>query len=188
MKRIFSSLLPLMICAAASAAEPPKPTAGTNVMSIDCRNGFEYAAPTASYKGSVVVIDPQMKLTCELLTVYFSTNQTNSGRIETIVAVTDVVIHQQDTIATGEQAVYTATNDVVTLTGNAQLDTPQGVLRGAIIILDRKNNTLYAPGKVFMQGKPNTGLFGTNSLGITLPGPKAATTNTVPPKPSETKK
>ncbi len=174
MKNIVLLFLFLLAGMAAPAAEVPKPGGATNEMVIECDNGFEYLAPKAVYQGNVRVTDPRMKLTCELLTVYF---ETNSGRIDTIIAERNVAIRQQDTVATGAQAVYTATNDIVTLSGNAVLDTPQGLLRGALIILDRKNNKLYAPGKVFMEGKPGAGLFGTNTLGITLPGPKPATTN-----------
>jgi lipopolysaccharide transport protein LptA len=184
MKKFFLPFLFLIAAAPAPAAEPGKRAGATNEMVIECDNGFEYLAPKAIYQGNVRVTDPQMKLTCELMTVFF---QTNSGRIDTIIAENNVAIRQQDTVATGERAVYTATNDIVTLSGNAVLDTPQGLLRGALIILDRKNNKLYAPGKVFMEGKPGAGLFGTNSLGITLPGPKPAATN-APAAPPPNKK
>src|SRR5207247_1900811 len=67
-------------------------------------------------------------LECELLTVSFRTNNptptaeasaTNAaGRIERIVAETNVLIMARDTTILGDRAVYTASNEVVVVTGD----------------------------------------------------------------------
>jgi len=169
MKKILLLLLLLSLCHPAFGAgiAPPQ---GTNQMVIMAENGFEYAPPTVVYRGNVRVLDPQMELMCEQLTVYF---QTNNDRIEMIIAETNVLMVQNETWAAGDRAVYSATNDVVTLSGNVVLDTPQGYLIGSTIIYDRKLNKLFAPGKVIMGSHPGGGLFGTNTFGLNLPGAKA---------------
>jgi lipopolysaccharide export system protein LptA len=166
------------------AAQAVPSATRTNQMTILADGGFEYESPKAVYQQNVRVFDPQMTLTCELLTVYFETNTpstqavraTNaapgsaSQRLSVIVAETNVVMVQKDGRATADRAVYTATNDLVKLTGNARLETLQGIMRCETIYYDRVKGKLYAPGKVYMEGRSGMNLFGTNAFSFGLPG------------------
>ena len=55
---------------------------------------------------------------------------------------------------TGAKAVYAADRDVLELTGNPVLTTPQGQLRGELVILDHANTTLKATGNWRMKLNP----------------------------------
>ena len=143
---------------------------GTNDIIILSDDGGRYRPPVAVYRGNVRVTDTQVALTCELLTIYF---QTNSEKLDMIIAETNVVISQKGTIAFADKIVYTATNDVIVLTGtlgDAMIDAPQGWWTGGMIIYDRKDNSIYSPGPLKMGGPVKGGLFGTNTLGLGLPG------------------
>ena len=166
----FSSLI------ADTNRSPSASAAATNEIVIACEEGGHYQPPIAVYRGNVRVTDFQVALTCELLTIYF---QTNSEKVDLIIAETNVVISEKATIAFADKAVYTATNDIVVLTGlsgDAIIDSPQGWWTGGIIIYDRKDNSIYSPGPLKMGGPVKGGLFGTNTLGIGLPGSKPVET------------
>jgi lipopolysaccharide transport protein LptA len=181
MKPFAAFLLLVTACGAAWGVGPQTGTTSTNELVIECDDGFEYAGATAIYRGNVRATDPQMSLRCEVLTVTFQTNQTNSAKIEQIVAETRVIVTQQQGQATGDLAVYLATNEVVLLMGNAVLETPQGKLLGDRVIFDRKSNKLTAPGPVRMVLKPDAfgeagmSLLGTNAF--RLPGAAPAKRN-----------
>jgi lipopolysaccharide export system protein LptA len=103
-----------------------------------------------------------MKLRCELLTVDLPQS---GGRVSHIVAETNVVIDATDSKgqtmhATSDKAVYhfelvdSVTNETVTLTGNAKVETPQAWITGEPIIWNRANNSLTATDQhmIFKQG------------------------------------
>lgn len=187
MTRHLPPLLWLCLVPALVAAEPPsKPAATTtNEMIILADDGFEYEPPRAVYRGNVHVSEPRMELMCELLTVFF---QTNGGRIESVVAETNVVVIQQESWATGDRAVYTASNELVVLTGHVVLDTPQGYLLGPAVTFDIRRNKLHVPGRMIMGSHPGSGLFGTNAFGITLPGVLPPASRAPAPQPPRERK
>ena len=176
MKTIYTLCLLCLTAWAASGAEAAKPAAAaTNEMIIEADGGFEYEAPTATYRRNVHVTDPQMELMCELLTVYF---QTNNNKVELLMAETNVIIIEKDNWAIGDKAVYNVTNDVVHLTGNVLIDTPQGYVLADTVIFDRKKNKLSVPpGPVKMGG---TILSGTNAAFPSIFGDRGRTN--APPK------
>jgi lipopolysaccharide export system protein LptA len=184
MKRFFVLFLLLTAGSVALPAEAPRASSSTNEVVIDSDGGFEYEASKAVYRDNVRASDAQMDLICELLTVVFETNTT---KIDMIVAETNVVILQKDGWAVSDKAVYFAAEDVLVLTGNVILDSPQGHLTSHKVIYDRKNNKMSAPGQIRMGGSAGSGLFGTNSLGIGLPGAVPPSTNR-PSSTSPTKK
>jgi lipopolysaccharide export system protein LptA len=176
MNRLLLLILSALFLVPACSAADAKPSShSTNEILITCEQGFEYLGQTAIYRGNVHAVDSQMSLTCDTLIVTFSTNQTNNSKIEKIVAESNVVITQQQGRATGDLAVYTATNDIVELHGHPVMQTPQGrVLGETKIVFDRRANRLFIPGRVKMElpsdafGKPGMSLLGTNA--IRLPG------------------
>lgn len=113
---------------------------------------FDLTARRAVYHGNVRVDDPQMILTCALLTADLPQP---GGLMKHIVAETNVVIYSVDekgqtNHATSDKAVYDfnvqdgVTNETVTLTGNAKMENSQGTLTGEPIIWDRQKNRLTA--------------------------------------------
>jgi lipopolysaccharide transport protein LptA len=113
---------------------------------------FDLNTHQAVYQGNVRVDDPQMKLTCTHLVVYLPES---GGRPNRIVAETNVVIDfadekSQKMHATSDKSVYVyaiqngATNETVTLTGNAKVENAQGWLTGEPIVWDRASNHLTA--------------------------------------------
>jgi lipopolysaccharide transport protein LptA len=114
------------------------------------RADFDLNARTATYLGNVRVTDSQMKLTCQWLVA----DLPQSGHINHIVAETNVVIdvlqNGQMTHATGDKAVYDynvqngVTNEIVTLTGNPEVTSPQMHMLADVITWDRIHNTFSA--------------------------------------------
>jgi lipopolysaccharide transport protein LptA len=123
------------------------------------------------YIGNVRFIHPQMTMTCQKLSLS-STNESNRPR--RIVAERDVVIWAIDdkgrtNRAIGGRAVYSygteggVTNEIVELSVNPQVDTPEVTITGEIIYWDRMRNTTDVRGgqKTFVwpESQPNTNLF-----------------------------
>jgi len=132
---------------------PPTPRGQTHITakSGDFDLAGHEATYRATYRGQVRVDDPQMKLTCEQLVADVPQA---SGHPNRIVAETNVVIDFTDekgqtNHATGDKAVYIyseqdgVTNEMVTLTGNPQMENAQGTQAGDVIIWDRANNKIH---------------------------------------------
>ncbi len=110
-----------------------------------------------------------MDWACERITVSLPP----AGRtVERILAERDVVFDLtgekgQKVHGTSERAIYTygmtatATNEIIELTGKAVLETTNGTLQNEVLVLDRANNKMLAPGKYKIYGLANAG--GTNS-------------------------
>jgi lipopolysaccharide transport protein LptA len=134
---------------------------------------FDLAGRRVVYHEHVRVDSPDMKMSCEWLAADLP--QTG-GRVTNIVAETNVVIDATDDKgqkmhATGDRAVYVfnvqngATNETVTLTGNARLENTQGWLTGDSIIWDRANDRLSVPSnpKMVFHQTLNGALAATNA-------------------------
>jgi lipopolysaccharide export system protein LptA len=140
----------------------------------------------AIYREDVHVDNPQMKLTCELLTVEAPTIAV--GKFSRATAETNVVIDWTDdqgtNHATANKAVYTKsitniaippaiqwqTNDTVVLFGNPLVTNPQkGTFEGDPIIWDRITDVITSPN--FHQMNINQTSTGSNGL-FDTPAPK----------------
>ncbi|HVU26186.1 MAG TPA: LptA/OstA family protein [Verrucomicrobiae bacterium] len=159
-------------------AETPAPRAPTIIHSHIW--AVDNVARRMTYSENVQVDDPQMKLTCAWLVA----DLPESGHINHIVAETNVVIDfvddkGQTNHATSDKAIYdfsvkdSTTNETVTLTGNAKVESPQGTLTGEPIIWNRAINQFTSTNftMIFRQSL-NDALIKTNS-------PALAKTNTV---------
>lgn len=126
---------------------------------------FDLKTRVAVYIGHVRVVDPQMKMTCSLMTARVP----ESGKIDSIVAEQNVVIDAIDNEgkpihATGDKAVYTysvansVTNETIELTGNPlpHVQKPGYDLTGVTITWDRVNNTFSATGQQHIVIRPQT--------------------------------
>jgi lipopolysaccharide export system protein LptA len=133
------------------------------------------------YRGNVRVDNPQMKLTCALLTV--EAPKVDTGKFNRATAETNVVIDWTDdkgpNHATSAKAVYTysltntspttdehwETNAFVVLTGNPVVTNVDGTYRSDPIVWDRINDVIISTNSLNMQidiGHTNTsGMFET---------------------------
>jgi len=156
-----------------SAAEPvPAKTPAKTVKTIITGEHFSFnpLKHVAVYTGDVVVIDPQMDLLCDKLTIHFVDKKKDpvkpkippvpvvpkkptvapmvglGGNIDKIIAEGDVeIINKKDrTRAVGGHALYTAKTEVMVLTVDPKLFTKQGVLLAKMIEYNRVTGELSA--------------------------------------------
>ena len=147
--------LPLLLAAGVFAAETNRPPARPGLEIKADFSIFDLKGNTAYYSNNVVLIDPPAKpgdaptiLHCRELTA----RRSLSNKLDNIVAFGKVMIDQGEMHARGERAVYTATNELMVLTGGFDADHPmpelyspaQGTLTGDVIIYDRVNGRLSA--------------------------------------------
>ena len=92
-----------------------------------------------TFEGNVLVIDPKITVRSDHMVVYFgeaknpqATNLVNRS-LQKIEAHGAVVITSEDKKAVSENAVYTAVDGKVVLTGNPQVEGPDGVVTGSKI-------------------------------------------------------
>lgn len=187
MKPLLFSLIVGMVAVVSSRAADPKPAEpipakpataadGTNVLIIACENGQELDIPNGrvTYWGNVNVLDADMSLNCEMLTVYF---RTNISRPDLIVAETNVFITKNDLLAVADRLVYNATNELVTLTGNVIFDTPQATVAGEVVTYNLKTGQARIESKVvnIISVGAGAGFMGSNAFSIPVSGAKPAT-------------
>lgn len=152
------TLLTLACCvstlAQSNVLESALPARGTNAEThIDSNHAeFDLAARRAVYQGNVRVNDPQLRLTCELLTVELPQS---GGRPEHLIARTNVVMDSVDekggtNHATSDMAIYDyivkdgVTNEIITLSGHARAENSQVILYGEPITYNRQTGSLTA--------------------------------------------
>ena len=127
--------------------QPPAPKTNAPTKIDSDSADFDLNGRQAVYHGRVRVDSPQMKLTCEQLTVDLPPE---GGRINHVVAETNVVIDATDEKGatnhiTSDKAVYdykvqdAVTNETITLTGNPLVKNAQGTQAADEIIWDRAN-------------------------------------------------
>jgi lipopolysaccharide transport protein LptA len=137
----------------ASTNVPPRERPPTEIFSDSA--DFNLKTRIAVYTGRVRVVDPQMKLTCDLLTAKVPES---GGKIDSIVAEGNVVIDTVDEQgrpihATSDKAVYaykvenSVTNETVELTGHPCVQSPMGSLTSETVVWDRLNNKFRAVGQ-----------------------------------------
>lgn len=127
----------------------------------------------AAYHGHVQVIDPKVRLTCELLVLDLPEG---GGHLSHVLAQTNVVVDFTDQGAkyriTSEQAVYDykvvnfVTNETVTFTGNPIASTAQGTIYADPMIWDRADGHLHFPKSPRMISNQN---LNTSGAGLSLP-------------------
>jgi lipopolysaccharide export system protein LptA len=144
---------------------------------IFCQEYTLQPPQSALFQGRVRIVHPQMNLTCETVTL---DSPRPDGSLHTIIAQNSVEFDltdekDQKIHGTGRKAVYTynatsaATNDVVELTGNPILVMTNGTFQNSVIILDRMNGRLLAPGEYTMRGV----LDASATNGALFPKPKS---------------
>ncbi len=187
---------PVVVAAAEVAPATPAPSAPApkaapafkprGDVEISSEGGFEYDGETGRviYKGKVQVLDPAKDprtiITCDWLSTILPPA---GGKVGEIIALTNVVIKVRDDkgaqMATGARAVFNATNDTITITGNPVVEMPSGTLFGdQYVIYNRLTEKFEAPGRIKMVARqgaplPIPGFSSTNSPAIkNNPAPK----------------
>lgn len=201
--RALLFLLPLLsgIAWLARGAQPDAVSgaSGTNNLIIVCTNGADVTESTglAVFHGEVRVLEPQMYLECELMTLRFQTNSTGGiaksagagltnvdARIETIIAETNVLIMARGITILGDKAVYTATNEEIVVTGSMVIiENEKGYTYGDHFVYNRRTGSGYAVGTVLQEIK----MEGTNSFRPALGPVRRPTTSTNSPAGRESK-
>ena len=142
---------------------------------------FDLKSRQAVYRGNVVVEDPRVNLTCDVLTARLPTNGT---RVDSIIAESNVVMLMPDkgatNRATADKAVYTysvsagVTNEVLELTGSPAIETAQGTMTGTKITWDRARDNISATDS-HMSYRPSTNAPANVVSTNATPEPKPAT-------------
>ncbi|MEI7730019.1 MAG: hypothetical protein WCO56_10635 [Verrucomicrobiota bacterium] len=83
------------------------------------------------------------------------------GGVQTIISEENVVIEEGTSRVTGTRAVYSATNELVVVTGLARWETEQAEGKGERLVLDRKQNRFEAYDATYTKLRPSLG--GTNT-------------------------
>ncbi len=141
------------VTAESTAGKASKTTITANTMSYD------YKRSIAIFQDNVVVIDPQVKLEADALTVLFdSTNE-----IKSVTAVGNVRIKSDDKAATCNKAIYLAQSGEILLTGDAVLMRNNDTLEGRqITFWLNEERVLCKPGKLIIysdQERSGTDVF-----------------------------
>jgi len=152
-------LLAWLSLTAAVAAADSNPSTNRPALTIDAGfSRFDLKSNFFLYSNGVTVFDPPARsgeaptiMTCKWLTAQRGTN----GRLELIVAHESVDMVQGDKNGRGGLAVYTATNELMTLTEAFDpadtnmpmpvLFSPQGTQTGPEIVYDRLHDQLIMP-------------------------------------------
>ena len=125
---------------------------------------FDYQNSYAIFEENVVVIDAELKLTADKLTVRFG----EDGEVNFIEAKGQVFIQQEDRTARSELATYEVDTGKITLTQNPQVMRGRDLLQGETIIFWRDQNKMICKPKarliIFPKGDDSNGssrkLFG----------------------------
>ena len=103
---------------------------------------LDYRTNAAVFRGTVRVDDSQGGgLTCGRLTNFFAGP---NGKLVELVAQDEVVFHQGETGVTADRAVYRATNETITLTGNPAWKIPEGSGRSELLVLHPRQRQFVA--------------------------------------------
>ncbi len=152
MKKLLSRTACVAVAVGLALAEEAQPP-------VQIKSGtweFDYQTGTQHYWGDVEVTLPGLlRLSCmDLVTV----QQSSTNRPDALLATTNVVIEITRPAqrpgetplvlkAYGDRAVYTATNELVTLTGSdPRIVAPQGTTRGKVITYDLGTGRIRASG------------------------------------------
>lgn len=127
---------------------------------------FDYQKQYALFEKNVVVVDPEMRLYADRMTVRFGAD----NRLSEIKAEGHVHIVQEDKEARSELAIYNLLQGVIILTGKPQVTRGQDVLTGDKITFWRNENRMIVEprARLVLQSEPGgqrQGLMGEQPRG-----------------------
>ena len=130
----------LMLCIALLVgvvyAEPEKKAGSTKVTSN--RLDFDYKRMVAVFTGDVVVLDPEVKITTDKLTMAFGDDES----VKLVTCRGKVKIWYEDKIASAKQAIYQAEKGEIELLGDAVLQRSGDTVKGDRIVFNLHNETM----------------------------------------------
>ncbi|MFH0810898.1 MAG: lipopolysaccharide transport periplasmic protein LptA [Pseudomonadota bacterium] len=147
---LFAALVPQAAPAGTAARMPPKEEPIT--ITSD-RMEASAAGDVVTFSGNVVATQAEGMLKARNIKVYYRTlpdSKEQQRQIQRIEAEGGVMIVQGKRIATGEKAVYSATDRTIVLSGQAKVKQEQDWVRGSRITLyldDSRSVVEGAPGK-----------------------------------------
>jgi len=121
-----------------STAAPTVITSDELQMSLDKK--------VATFTGHVKVVDAQGTMIADKMVVHIGEEGKGSS-VTKIEATGGVVISQEGRRAIADEAVYTATDRIVILSGAAQVQTGNSIVTGETIVYDMGRNTAVVKGK-----------------------------------------
>jgi lipopolysaccharide transport protein LptA len=119
------------------------------------------------FSGKVVVVGTNFHMTCQEMTVYFTTD----NKVDKLVAIGDVIITQPDRVTHCGHAEYYHDSDTFVLTDQPVILDHKNQVKGPRITIDRKTQKMTVEGgrtTVIMQDS-NLGSTSTNSTSATPP-------------------
>lgn len=133
----------------------------------------------ATFTGHVKVVDPQGTMTADKMIVYLTQQGDSENGVRRIEATGGVVIAQEGSKAIGDEAIYSAVDRTVVLSGAAQVQTDQGIVTGETVIYDMAKGTANVKGRPRLilpgqGGSSKTSLFPASPKPQTQPKPQAA--------------
>jgi lipopolysaccharide export system protein LptA len=170
--RLFS-LLCLAALAAATGSSPaqdtpppettdatgePTPPAGSTVITSDDLH-MDQASHTAVFTGSVVVTGTNFKMTCQEMTVLF----TSDNKVDTITGKGDVVVVQPGRITHSGEAQYYHDEDKIVLTDSPIINNNGNIISAPKIIIFRSKQSLYTEGPTKTILESGQGIDSTNT-------------------------
>ena len=164
-KAILVLVLALMAGAArAQAAAADKGEEQVTVITSE-KLTFDYKKHYALFEVNVVVVDPEMKILADKMTVFFDDN----NRTKTIKCEGDVYIIQDDKKAKSQVATYDVESGKIVLTGNPQITQEKNILTGDVVTFFRDDNRLLVEPRAklvfFPNGTSRDSFFGEGKSG-----------------------
>lgn len=115
---------------------------------------FDYGEKLAVFTGNVVVTNPDMQMSCDLMRVFL----TDNDEIRLIEAEGDVVIKMEGLHSQSGRADYVPSTGVLVLTKDPRVSREGSIMEATKFIYDQTENRLNAEGRVRMlnfQGAPD---------------------------------
>lgn len=140
------------IAGMAFAADAPS----TNKTTITSdRLSFDYQRMTAEFEKNVVVIDANMQLQADKLTVVFD----NESSMKQAIATGSVRLSQQDKIGTCQKAIFIAKTGEIMLVGDAQIKRGNDLVKGdKITFWINEDRMVCEPGNLVLTPTKSAGL------------------------------
>lgn len=129
------------------------------------RASFDYKSSIAEFVGDVVVVDPEVTMNSDKLTVFFD----GSNDVKSVVALGNVRLRYQGKAATCKKAVYIAKDGYIAMSGDATIREGRDTIVGKVIqIWIRDEKMTVEPGRLVIypdEGKKNSTLRKTPRAG-----------------------
>lgn len=138
MKRyiVIVFMIPVLLLHAAEGAPP----ASNKTVVTAKQLSYDYKRSIADFDGDVVVVDPQVRLKADKMTIIFD----KTNEVKSITSLGNVVIDSEDKRATCDKAVYIAKTGEVIMTGNAKLTKGEDVVTSERITFFLNDETVKA--------------------------------------------